>query len=113
MRFQSGCLPNGRDLFAGTNRTRSNGVGITASCCYSWFMKTNDDSRAEEALTDIVVELQKIADRLDELVLDAVRTAVSQGSTKRSEADKKLTKCRSQILRVIRLLNDADDDLPF
>ena len=70
-------------------------------------MAINDASDQEE----IIAELQNIAERLDGLILESVRMAVREGQTKRPETDKKLTKCRNQIIRTIRLLTDSGDDL--
>ncbi len=67
-----------------------------------------DDASTQE---EIIAELQNIAERLDGLIFESVRTAVREGQTKRSETDKKLTKCRNQIIRAIGLLTDSGGDL--
>jgi len=60
------------------------------------------------SLQEIVISLNAITERLDDLSFEALRSAVSSGEQKRPEIDKRLIRARNQISRAIRLLENGE-----
>jgi hypothetical protein len=69
----------------------------------------------EETIEEICADLDRIAERLDDLVLDMLHDAVRQRASKRPELERRATRARSAIrratiaLRGVVAAEDLDD----
>ena len=61
-----------------------------------------------DELQEMRNQLEAIAERLGDLIMDEVRAAIEKGEGKRTEADKRLTRARSSIEKAAHLLTPPD-----
>ena len=58
----------------------------------------------EERVADLCHRLGSIAEELDDLAMDALRTAIDDGATKRPPEEKRLLSARRAVEKAIRTL---------
>jgi hypothetical protein len=61
----------------------------------------------EESLEEIRSQLEQLAQRLDDLIYDALREAVEAGESGRPAIERKMTRARNAILRAEALLEEG------
>ncbi len=61
-------------------------------------------------LAEIRTQLQNISERLDDHIMDVLRSAVEDGATKRPPEEKILTRARAAVDKAVGLLDHVDDD---
>ncbi|MGA8295492.1 MAG: hypothetical protein WB770_00440 [Acidimicrobiales bacterium] len=72
---------------------------------------------SDERIGEISEELATICERLDEIVFEALRSAVANGETARPEIERRAVRARNAIERARRILGEAElqkgpDDQP-
>jgi hypothetical protein len=68
---------------------------------------------ASDSLDEVASELERVAERLDDLIGDALREAVRLGERSRPEIERRMTRARNAVLRARQLIVGADvEDLP-
>jgi ElaB/YqjD/DUF883 family membrane-anchored ribosome-binding protein len=61
-----------------------------------------------DELQEMRNQLEAIAERLGDLIMEEVRAAIAKGEGKRTEADKRLTRARTSIEKAAHLLTPPD-----
>jgi hypothetical protein len=62
----------------------------------------------DDELQELRNQLDAIAERLGDIIMDEVRSALEQGDGKRTDLDKRLTRARSSIEKAAHLLTPPD-----
>ena len=62
----------------------------------------------DDELQELRNQLEGIAERLGELIMEEVRSAIKAGEGKRTDLDKRLTRARSSIEKAAHLLTRPD-----
>jgi hypothetical protein len=62
----------------------------------------------DEELQELRNQLDGVAERLGELIMEEVRSAIQAGEGKRTDMDKRLTRARASIEKAAHLLTRGD-----
>jgi len=65
----------------------------------------------DDRVADLVTELRSISEVLNDLAMDAVRSAIDAGENKRPEMEKKLSAARRAVEKAVRSLDRTEGGL--